>query len=54
MSIQLSLIRHDKKMIEKLERAGLGFCVRASETTQRLGIPEIYIRYYYNIIPHLS
>ena len=29
--------RHDEKMIEKLHSAGLGFCVRETETQQKLG-----------------
>ena len=33
-----SLHRHSKKMIERLENAGLGFFVRATETQQKLGI----------------
>jgi hypothetical protein len=36
-------------MIKRLEKAGLGFYVRASETQQRLGIKGVVE--YYNIIP---
>ena len=30
--------RHSDEMIQRLEKAGLGFYVRASETKQRLGV----------------
>ena len=36
--VGFSIYRHSDEMIERLEKAGLGFYVRASETHQRLGI----------------
>jgi hypothetical protein len=33
-------------MIKRLEKAGLGFYVRASETQQRLGIKGFFVRVY--------
>ena len=37
MSNANTCCRHSKKMIEKLENAGLGFYVRHTDTQQRLG-----------------
>lgn len=34
----INVYRHSDDMIERLEKAGLGFYVRATETQQRLGI----------------
>ncbi len=36
----ISLGRHSEEMIEKLDKAGLGFYVRVSETQQKLGETE--------------
>ena len=33
--------RHDDKMIERLDSAGLGFFVKTTETQQRLGMDNV-------------
>ena len=51
--IDCSLYRHSEKMIERLENAGLGFFVRATETQQKLGIEifdMIIHNYYYDML----
>ena len=35
--LSCTIYRHSEEMIEKLESAGLGFYVRATETQQKLG-----------------
>ena len=37
ITVTFPLCRHSEEMIEKLESAGLGFYVRATETQQKLG-----------------
>lgn len=42
--------RHSEEMIEKLEKAGLGFYVRANETQQRLGMMVCVIYHLFAIL----
>ena len=39
------IYRHNEDMIKRLESAGLGFFIKASETQQKLGIAILSLNY---------